>query len=54
MRTGMPGDKIQVKAGILFVNDQPAYVSPSSQIDYLVANKRNPFQHEFLKDELEN
>jgi signal peptidase I len=34
--TGAPGDEIQVKNGQLFVNGQPAYVSPESQLDYNV------------------
>jgi signal peptidase I len=51
--TGMPGDIIQVKHGVLFVNNQPAYISPSSQIDYLVETNGTIFSYEFLKDSLE-
>ncbi len=50
--TGMPGDVIQVKHGVLYVNDQPAYVSPSSQIDYLVETNGDIFNVDFLKDSL--
>jgi signal peptidase I len=50
--TGMPGDIIQVKHGVLYVNNQPAYVSPSSQIDYLVETNGNIFSLDFLKDSL--
>lgn len=50
---GMPGDVIQVKKGILFVNNQPAYVSPSSQIDYMVETNGTIFSYDFLKDSLE-
>ncbi len=51
--TGMPGDILQVKHGVLFVNNQPAYISPSSQIDYLVETNGTIFSYEFLKDSLE-
>ncbi len=50
--TGMPGDVIQVKHGVLYVNNQPAYVSPSSQIDYLVETNGDIFSVDFLKDSL--
>ena len=51
--TGMPGDVIQVKHGKLFVNNQPAYVSPSSQIDYLIETDGTIFGYDFLKDTLD-
>ena len=50
---GLPGDLIQVKRGQLFVNDQPAFVSPSSQIDYLVETNGTPFSEDFLKGNLD-
>ncbi len=50
--TGMPGDVIEVKHGVLYVNNQPAYVSPSSQIDYLVETNGDIFSVDFLKDSL--
>lgn len=50
--TGMPGDKIQVKAGVLYVNDQPAYVSPSSQIDYNVPVNGKPISSSYLNEQL--
>ncbi len=50
---GVPGDVIEVKHGRLFVNNQPAYVSPSSQIDYLVETNGNIFSYDFLKDTLD-
>jgi len=34
--TGLPGDDIQVINGVLFVNKQPAFIAPASQIDYNV------------------
>jgi signal peptidase I len=50
--TGMPGDVIEVKHGVLYVNNQPAYISPSSQIDYLVETNGDIFSVDFLKDSL--
>src|ERR1700759_4265249 len=49
----MPGDKIQVKAGVLYVNDQPAYVSPSSQIDYNVPTNGKPISADYLNQQLQ-
>jgi len=49
---GVPGDVLQLKHGVLFVNNKPAYVSPSSQIDYLVETNGNIFSYDFLKDTL--
>jgi signal peptidase I len=51
--TGVPGDVIEVKHGVLYVNNQPAYVSPSSQIDYLIETNGTIFSYDFLKDTLE-
>ncbi|HEX5154360.1 MAG TPA: S26 family signal peptidase [Parafilimonas sp.] len=51
--TGVPGDIIEVKHGVLYVNNQPAYVSPSSQIDYLIETNGTIFSYDFLKDTLE-
>jgi signal peptidase I len=45
------GDVIQVKKGVLFVNNQPAFVPPGSQTDYVVETKA-PFTQEFVTDEL--
>ena len=50
---GVPGDVIQNKHGILYVNNQPAYVSPSSQIDYMVETNGTIFSPDFLQDTLE-
>jgi signal peptidase I len=33
---GIPGDTIQIKGGILYVNGQPAFVSPTSATFYIV------------------
>lgn len=50
---GISGDVIQLKQGVLFVNNQPAYVSPSSQIDYRVTTNGTLFTEGFLKDSLD-
>ena len=50
--TGMPGDVIQVKEGVLFVNGQPAYVSPNSQIDYNVPLNGKTFTVDALNEQL--
>jgi len=50
--TGVSGDIIQVKGGQLFVNNQPAYLPPASQIDYLVETNGTLFTADFLKDKL--
>ncbi len=33
---GIPGDKIQIKDGILYVNDRPGTIFPHQRIDYLI------------------
>jgi signal peptidase I len=38
---GIPGDTIQIKAGLLYVGNRPAYVSPTSAIDYTVITSNN-------------
>ena len=48
---GLPGDILQVKGGQLYVNNQPGYISPSSQIDYRVETS-TPFNDDFLKEKL--
>ncbi len=49
---GMPGDVLQIKEGKLFVNDQPAFVAPGSQTEYLVETKGTALSDDFLKEEL--
>jgi signal peptidase I len=46
------GDLIQLKDGNLFINQQPAFVPPGSQTDYLIETNGASFSDEFLKDEL--
>lgn len=45
---GIPGDTIEIKDSYLFVNGQPAFVSPTSAIDYIV-----PATRELTVEELE-
>ena len=49
---GIPGDVIQLIHGKLFVNNKPAYVSPSSQIDYLVETDSIGLDAAFIQDQL--
>ncbi len=49
---GVAGDIIQVKNGTLFVNNQPAFLPPASQSDYLVETNGTNFPEEFLREEL--
>jgi signal peptidase I len=49
---GVGGDVIQVKNGSLFVNNQPAYIPPYAQSEYIVETNGTAFTEEFLKDEL--
>ncbi len=48
---GMPGDNIFIKEGRLYVNNQPAFVAPDAQSDYIVTVKA-PFTNEYLRDVL--
>ena len=50
--TAVAGDKLELKNGQLFINDQPAFVPPGSQTDYIVETNGTPFSAEFLKDAL--
>lgn len=49
---GLPGDNIYIKNAQLFVNNQPAYVAPAAQTEYIVVTK-SPLSEDFLKDELD-
>lgn len=50
--TAIGGDIVQVKNGTLFINNQPAFVPPYAQTEYLIETNGTPFTEEFLKDEL--
>ena len=46
------GDKLQVKNGVLFINDAQAPVPSASQYDFIVETNGSPFNDDFLKDQL--
>ncbi|MEP6844485.1 MAG: signal peptidase I, partial [Panacibacter sp.] len=49
---GVSGDVIEVRNGILYVNNEKAFVSPDSQIDYEVQTNGTPFSQEFLENDI--
>ncbi|MFM9020915.1 MAG: S26 family signal peptidase, partial [Sediminibacterium sp.] len=49
---GVPGDQLEVKSGVLYINGQPAFQSPTSQTEYLVQTDGSPINSEFLLSEL--
>ncbi|MDE3235384.1 MAG: signal peptidase I [Bacteroidota bacterium] len=48
---GLPGDTLQVKDGVLYVNHQRAFVAPGSQRTYEVKTKGTPIDFDALKTE---
>ena len=48
----LPGDVLQVKDGVLFINNQPAFIPPASETDYVVVTNGTPLSEDFLKEEL--
>jgi signal peptidase I len=46
---GIPGDQLEIRQGILFVNGQQAPLYPHSKTDYSVVTK-GPFSEEFLEE----
>jgi signal peptidase I len=47
---GVPGDKIQIIDGILYLNDKKGEVFPHSQMHYIVETKGSGFSEEFLQE----
>jgi signal peptidase I len=47
---GVGGDVLQIKNGVLFVNNAPAYVPPASQTEYIVVTNKTPFDPDNLKE----
>ncbi len=48
---GIPGDKLQLVYGILYVNDKPGELFPHAQMHYIVQTKGNMgFSEEFLEE----
>lgn len=50
--TAIPGDTVNLKNGVLYINGQPAYVSPESQMPYLVQTNGQSIPNDFLTDEI--
>ena len=49
---GISGDVLQVKEGVLFINDKPAFIPPNSQTEYRVETNGTPFSEDFFKTNL--
>jgi signal peptidase I len=49
---GVPGDLLEVRSGVLYINGQPGFQSPSSQTEYLVQTDGSSLSSEFLLTEL--
>lgn len=47
---GIPGDKIQIVDGIVYVNDKPGQVFPHSKMDYLVETRDPGLSSDFLEE----
>jgi signal peptidase I len=47
---GIPGDKIEVKAGILHVNDQKAFIAPGQQTHFVVKTNGTAIDFDNLKE----
>jgi len=45
---GIPGDTIEVKLGVLYVNNQPAFVSPTSSTYYIVTTQNKVLNEDDL------
>lgn len=49
---GIPGDQIQIKSSVLWVNGKIAYFAPSAQTEYLVQTDGHPIPEDFIIDSL--
>ncbi len=47
---GVPGDKIEVKDGVLFVNDAPSVRFPHQKLQYTVTSKGGAVTSDFISD----
>ncbi len=47
---GVPGDKIEVKDGVLFVNDAPSVRYPHQKLQYMVSAKGGAAASDFIND----
>ncbi|MFN4975582.1 MAG: signal peptidase I [Bacteroidota bacterium] len=48
----IPGDQLQVIEGVLYINGQPGFQAPDSQIEYIVQTDGTPIPTEFMEREL--
>jgi signal peptidase I len=48
---GIPGDKIELRNGIVYVNDKPSPVFPHSKMEYRVITNGSPLNTEFLDEQ---
>ncbi|NCT94077.1 MAG: signal peptidase I [Chitinophagaceae bacterium] len=46
------GDVLSIRKGVLYVNNQPAFLPPGSQTEYIVTTNKQPYDESFLKEEL--
>ncbi|HAI85346.1 MAG TPA: S26 family signal peptidase [Chitinophagaceae bacterium] len=49
--TAIPGDVLELKNSVLYINGAPAFIPPYGQIDYIVRTK-SPFTNSFLSENL--
>lgn len=47
---GLPGDKIQIVDGIVYINDKPGEVFPHAQMHYIIETKGSGFSQDFLEE----
>ena len=50
--TGMPGDTIQLINTVLYVNGKPAFVPPTSQMEYIVTTNGKSFDEDQLRNDI--
>ena len=49
---GVPGDIIEVKEGVLYINNEKALIAPGQQNEYIVETNGTPFSQDFLEKNL--
>lgn len=47
---GLPGDKLQIKEGIVYINDKQGELFPHSQMHYVVETNGTGFSEDFLEE----
>jgi len=48
----IPGDKLEVKNSVLFINDQRALVAKDAQTEYIVVTNGKPIPEDYIEDSL--